>query len=293
MEEAALDLSGRNALLYFKDYKLSTLDLSQASPTELDRLLAREWISLSSLIGVHGDANMSKSLRAIRKKALENYEERGIQTLFFTWGMVLWRPEDESTKSVPRAPLLLFPAELKASDAREDDHRIQLVGDPAVNPTLVHYLTSTFGVNLEIDSIGTLPGIEGEVDTRDEVGTIIEWFVRSVSGKVPDFSYTDQLTLANYAYQKMPMVEDLDAAEELLITSDLVAAIAGDRQAQQSCTSSIGDEPPPPDYIPPADEFLTQDADSTQNAAINAAVAGRSLIIEGPPGTGRFRPSPT
>jgi hypothetical protein len=90
---------------------------------------------------------MSKRLRTIRKKALENYEERGIQTLFFTWGMVSWRPEDESRKSVPRAPLLLFPAELKASDAREDDHRIQLFGDPAVNPTLVHYLTSTFGVN--------------------------------------------------------------------------------------------------------------------------------------------------
>jgi hypothetical protein len=81
-----LDLSGRNALLYFKEQNLSTLDLSQASSTGLDRLLAREWISLSSLLGVHGDANMSKRLRAIRKKAKENYEERGIQTLFLTGG---------------------------------------------------------------------------------------------------------------------------------------------------------------------------------------------------------------
>src|SRR6202140_1716192 len=105
--------------------------------------------------------------------------------------MVSWRPEDESRKSVPRAPLLLFPAELKASDGREDDHRIQLVGDSAVNPTLVHYLTSTFGVNLEIDSIGTLPGIEGEGDPRDEVRNIIEGFGGSVSGKVPDFSKTN------------------------------------------------------------------------------------------------------
>jgi hypothetical protein len=29
-----LDLSGRNALLYFKEYKLSTLDLSQAAPLD-------------------------------------------------------------------------------------------------------------------------------------------------------------------------------------------------------------------------------------------------------------------
>ena len=105
-----LDLSGRNSLLYFKDYKLSTLDLSQASPTGIDRLLAREWISLSSLIGVHGDANMSKRLRAIRKKALENYEERGIQTLFFTWGMVSWRPEDECEKVRPSCASALIPS---------------------------------------------------------------------------------------------------------------------------------------------------------------------------------------
>lgn len=282
-----LDISGRNALLYFKDQRLGTLDLSAASRTGLDRLLAREWMPLGSLIGIHGDDDMAKRARAIRKKALENYEERGIQTLFFTWGMASWLPEDETRRSPPRAPILLFPAELKASDAREEDHRLQLVGDPAINPTLVHFLTTTYGVTLAIDAVGTLPGIEGEIDTREEVSTILQWFADSVGTQVPEFAVADERTLANYSYQKMPMVEDLDAAEELLQASDLVAAIAGDREAQQALTESIADEPPPPDYIPPADEFLTQDADSTQNAAINAALAGRSVIIEGPPGTGK------
>ena len=39
--------------------------------------------------------------------------------------------------------------------------------------------------------------------------------------------------------------------------------------------------------MPPADEFLVLDADSSQNYAINAVLAGQGLIIKGPPGTGK------
>jgi hypothetical protein len=34
-------------------------------------------------------------------------------------------------------------------------------------------------------------------------------------------------------------------------------------------------------------EFLVRDADSSQQAAIEAALAGRNLVIDGPPGTGK------
>jgi hypothetical protein len=39
--------------------------------------------------------------------------------------------------------------------------------------------------------------------------------------------------------------------------------------------------------MPLADEFLVLDADSSQNWAINAVLAGESLIVRGPPGTGK------
>jgi hypothetical protein len=44
---------------------------------------------------------------------------------------------------------------------------------------------------------------------------------------------------------------------------------------------------PSPDFVPPADEFLVLDADSSQNYAINAVLVGKNLIIKGPPGTGK------
>ena len=45
--------------------------------------------------------------------------------------------------------------------------------------------------------------------------------------------------------------------------------------------------PNAPDYTSPADEFLVLDADSSQSYAINSIVAGKDLVIEGPPGTGK------
>ena len=42
-----------------------------------------------------------------------------------------------------------------------------------------------------------------------------------------------------------------------------------------------------PDVVPPADEFLVLPADASQSYAINAAVGGADLVIDGPPGTGK------
>jgi very-short-patch-repair endonuclease len=95
--------------------------------------------------------------------------------------------------------------------------------------------------------------------------------------------------LANFAYAKLAMVTDLDGALDELVAHDLIAALAGDEQARAAIRGQ-GPGPgaiPGPDQVPLADEFLVLDADSSQNYAINAVLAGRSLIVKGPPGTGK------
>ena len=85
------------------------------------------------------------------------------------------------------------------------------------------------------------------------------------------------------------MVRDLDGALDELVAHELIAALAGDEQAREAIRAQ-GPGPeaiPGPDQVPLADEFLVLDADSSQNYAINAVLAGRSLIIKGPPGTGK------
>ena len=85
------------------------------------------------------------------------------------------------------------------------------------------------------------------------------------------------------------MVNDLDTALDELVAHELIAALAGDEQAREAIRNQVPGSGaiPGPDQVPLADEFLVLDADSSQNYAINAVLAGQSLIIKGPPGTGK------
>ena len=80
-----------------------------------------------------------------------------------------------------------------------------------------------------------------------------------------------------------------DGALDELVSHELIAALAGDEQAREAIRGhGPGLEAiPGPDQVPLADEFLVLDADSSQNYAINAVLSGQSLIIKGPPGTGK------
>ena len=88
------------------------------------------------------------------------------------------------------------------------------------------------------------------------------------------------------------MVRDLEAAGDLLADSDLVAAIAGDAYAQQlvAAEPDRDDDLGPRlgrDVDAPENDYSVLDADSSQRSAIDSVVAGRSLVIHGPPGTGK------
>jgi len=43
----------------------------------------------------------------------------------------------------------------------------------------------------------------------------------------------------------------------------------------------------------PENDFSVLDADSSQRSAIDTVLDGRSLVIHGPPGTGKSQTSPT
>ena len=85
------------------------------------------------------------------------------------------------------------------------------------------------------------------------------------------------------------MVSDIEDNLEAAAEHDLIAAIAGDGDALGALRAEHTHKVDPalPDTTPPADEYLVLDADSSQNRAINAALAGESFVLQGPPGTGK------
>ncbi|MHB1486650.1 MAG: AAA domain-containing protein [Acidimicrobiales bacterium] len=277
-----VDISGRNTLLCYRDLKVGTLDFSDATDVAMDRLLAGNTVRLSEAFRAESLAPAARRGRAIRARAEENFEERGLRTLFAAWGMATWT----NTKSafVPCAPVLLRWAHLVARGGSAEDFELSLPGEWEINPTLLHVLAGDFEVNLEAESLLEL--LDPEADPPD-AGLLFDRLAKE-AGRVAGFGIDPRVVLANFSYAKLSMVNDLLAAEDLLARNTLICAIAGDEQARQALRERRGEvSSSAPDFTPPADEYLVLDADSSQSYAINAVVAGADLVIDGPPGTGK------
>jgi len=277
-----VDVSGRNTLLCFKDLKAGTLEFSNATDVALKRMLGGYAMRFSEAFGGEALAPAARRARAIRARAEENFEERGLRTLFVAWGMATWT----NTKStfVPCAPVLLCQAHLVPHGSAAEDFELSLPGEWEINPTLLHVLASDFEVQVNAESLLELLEPDAASPNADRLFDRLT----KEAGQVSGFRIDSRVVLANFSYAKLPMVNDLLAAEDLLARNTLICAIAGDEQARQALRDRRGEvSPSAPDFTPPADEFLVLDADSSQSYAINAVVSGADLVIDGPPGTGK------
>lgn len=277
-----IDLGGRNQLLHYRDLKVGTLDLAGADPVAVDALLAGRTMSLSRLFGADRLPDVLKRARTIRNKAREANEERGIAVLFLASGMATWT--NTRTAATPAAPVLLREAALSPLGVSEDDFDLALTGEADVNPSLLHLLHETYGLSIDEEALLDFLAGRGEA----EPDGVFEQLAKEAA-TVPGFAVTPRLVLGTFSYAKLPMVEDLDANLEALIEHDVIAAIAGDHGARATLLASgaPGLTPASVDATPPQDEFLVLDADSSQSYAINQVVGGASLVVKGPPGTGK------
>jgi very-short-patch-repair endonuclease len=266
---ALTDLGGRNTLLYFKDRRSGTLDLAEADPEALEHFISSGSIRITRLfrdVDVRADA--IRRIQVIYRKAKELLEERGIRAGYLATGMARW---DELFLQ-PAAPVLLRGLTITPTRARHDDFELALDDEPEVNPVLLHKLASVYGAATD-----KLPDMRGDRLYRMLAAV-------ANAAEVPGFAIGHRTVIGTFTYAKLPMVRDIQNAAELLIDSDVVAAIAGDPEAQELLATE--DDAAPLLDSPDAD-YSVLDADSSQRSAIAAVLSGRSLVIHGPPGTGK------
>jgi very-short-patch-repair endonuclease len=263
------DLGGRNTLLYYKDRRAGTLDLAGADPAALEKFLRTGSVRLTRLFhDVDARADAIRRVQAIYRKARELLEERGIRAGYLATGLARW---DELFLE-PAAPVLLRGLTIMPTRARHDDFDLVLDDESEVNPVLRYKLASVFGAATE-EVTDAPPGEVTELLTR-----------AAMAAEVPGFEISARQVIGTFTYAKLPMVRDLQAAGDLLADSDVVAAIAGDVEAQELLSTADGAEPA---LDSPEHDYSVLDADSSQRAAIDTVLAGRSLVIHGPPGTGK------
>jgi len=277
-----VDLGGRNNLLYFRDLKVGTLDITvPARSVAGEQLLSGKPVRLSHLFTDPVDRkDAAKRARTLHAKAIENLEERGLQTLHVGFGLATWK--SDRSASTPNAPVALYSLSLSPIGAAREDFVLELEPEPEFNPTLAHLMLTDFGLHhgsWESDS-ATEPDRTGQ--------SLVDLATRSYEA-APGFGIADRLVVGNFSYAKLPMVLDLQGTQSSIEEHDLLSAIAGDEEARSALREKhrIAEELAIPVVPPPADEFLILDADSSQSRVVGAGVSGADLVVIGPPGTGK------
>jgi len=219
-------------------------------------------------------------LRIMGQEAQSILDETGINYLHLALGFLAWRESDVSD-AVKLAPLILIPVAIERTlDQRSGQYRFVLSwngDDVSSNISLLRKLESDFGIRLpEFDQSGT-----PEQYWRDVYAT--------VSHK-PGWQIAREALLGFFSFHKLSMYADLDPKnwEGSAAFSDdslLSALVVGQEQNGQDGLYAKDYEID--QHAGATDIHLPTDADSSQHSALCDIAAGKSLVIEGPPGTGK------
>jgi very-short-patch-repair endonuclease len=279
-----IDLSRRNKLLFFRDLKTGTLDLSKNDPKVLSDLLRGDSVSLGNLLPGADEVSTSACANEIRRTALSNLEERGLETLFIAFGFATWLATDGGRPA--ESPVVLAPVVLEKRGREGRALSLRVAGDLQINPVLLFSLEREHGRQINPEALLEAKEANGEEPLKDPA--VVYGRLQNIASGITDFRISPRSVLGNFAYQKMAMVKDLKDNLEQLTMHDLVAAIAGDPSARETLRSANTEENPKElDLLPPNNEFLVLDADSTQQLAIAGVLSLRNGVIQGPPGTGK------
>ena len=210
-------------------------------------------------------------LDSIRKEARHYLEENGANTLYLTAGALKWT--DDLGDRPYFAPILLIPVEITKST-----WSIKWTGeDIMANLTLLEKLRQQH--SLSICGLDTLPEKDGHIEVR-KVMNIIRKAVMEKRG----WDVVDLMFLGNFTFNKFIIWNDIHTHREMLDSNLAVSSLIDGRLKIKDILPPEG----PVDRLCPAATILQPiSADSSQSLAIRDAVAGRSFVMHGPPGTGK------
>lgn len=295
-------VGGTNTLLWYRDLPTGTLELSTAHPGGLSMLMAGRPTRLSDLVRERSAFEQAR-LRAvaIRDTANELAQQRGLVSSFLGIGLATWTLRSGSL--IPAAPVLLRAVTLRPTDGRLEDFMLDLAPAVELNPVLVHYLRSERGIEFEPDAVAALAHVSRRFDPSPVFRELLQ-----LGRGMPGFRIEDRRILSTFPYAKLSMVADLARHGDALADHPVVAALAGDpgaaaqlrdrpgRRLSPATTRPPGAPTPGAlapaamsarsDDLDPADELLVLDADAGQQDVVEMLRAGRSVVVDAPPGTG-------
>ncbi|MEV5766021.1 DUF3320 domain-containing protein [Micromonospora sp. NPDC052213] len=219
-------------------------------------------------------SDMSSALRNLMRRSNQEFLDRGLWILYLAFGSLTWTDGDKARYT---SPLLLVPVRLVPTGPRQLPMLQRADEDPVVNPALTLRLNQLMVTLPSVDDLEDVTYADFLAEVRAAVAAHAGWRVN------------DEVTLSYFSFAKEAMYRDLLDNEASVAGHPVIQGLAtGGRGSGgggflfDELTEGRIDQDMPAEQIP-----LVLDADSSQRASVAAALAGRSFVMDGPPGTGK------
>lgn len=265
-----------NLSLYSEDEESTTAQPS--SWTDLEDSLASVDLEEDQVLTRLPDSALATRLNRLALNAKTSLDEQGVNILFVTFGLLRWY-ESPDSEAPFFSPLLLVPVQLSRA-SRDAPWQVAVYEDEVVpNLCLSEMLRSNFKLDLP----------ELPTDELDVPGAREAYFcsVRNAISVSPRWEVLDKVTLGTFSFQKVAMWKDLGENANRVAGHDLCRAIAGDEAIAVAGPTNLPSPREFDDRIPPQELHTILDCDSSQLEGILAVKNGTSLVLDGPPGTGK------
>jgi hypothetical protein len=293
-----INLTRTNRLLYFKHTQSASIEITEPGMVKVFEQLQRDrfWEFYDPPVDANGrpiprtrsaragelvtdkstPTQLAKSLRAIERRALDTFTERGLWTMYLGVGFLHW--VDRKDGKAVETPLLLQPVEFGRTTLSEPFRLRETDDDPILNPALVVKLANDQGLSLP------------SLDDLDEINPeSVFAAMQHIVSTQPGWSLVDRSVLHPFSFLKEAMYRDLLDHEAEVVAHPLVRILALGSSAPEA--QSLAFAPVPFEqldlYVVPEELHHVRDADASQRRCVLAARDGHSFVMDGPPGTGK------
>lgn len=266
------------ALMEGSDPRVAQVHVDRGGRAPLDDM-ALEALANQELIARVPQEALDANLLAIFGAARTGLEEGGANTLYLAMGMLRWT-EHPTAESAHLAPLILMPVSLQRQSVRSGFRLVRHDDETIINPTLLQMLRNNY--ELRIPGLDVLPTDDKGVD----VARVLQAFRLAVR-EIPGWEVLEQVHLGIFSFTKYLMWKDLQDRTGQLKANRVVQHLI-DHPGQ-----AFAQAPWDPRFDQLDEHYRPEDlltpllSDSSQLKAICAVDAGRDLVLEGPPGTGK------
>ncbi len=218
---------------------------------------------------------LQKRLYYINNQARTMLQEQGYNILYLAVGFLEWKDKSKP-RQINKAPLVLIPVSMERKKVGES-FNLEWTGED-------------IQTNISLKAKLLEAGIELPDFEFKRYGEVIDHYiaqVRHAVERMDSWKVNDNIALGFFSFTKFVMYNDLNPdswADNVDLTkNELIQAIFNPAKNDVEAFN----EEDVDTQLEYSTMYQVLDADSSQIAAIQDVKAGRNLVVEGPPGTGK------